>query len=88
MQAYHNHQEELDDFLGESMRNIAIAHKQSIVKELNKRQEKKKEELRKKKEEEDAKKRRKDRRAALREKDRLSKLKQVIMDTVLTPAEQ
>ena len=65
-----------------------IAHKQSIVKELNKRQEKKKEELRKKKEEEDAKKRRKDRRAALRERDRLGKLKTLIMETVLTPAEQ
>ena len=80
MQTHHDHQENIDDFLGESMRNIAISHKQSIVKELNKRQEKKKEELRKKKEEEDAKKRRKDKRAALRERDRLAKLKQAIQD--------
>ena len=58
------------------------------MKEINKRSEKKKEELRKKKEEEDAKKRRKDKRAALRERDRLGKLKQSIMDTVITPAVQ
>ena len=44
--------------------------------------------MRKKKEEEDAKKRRKDKRAALRERDRLSKLKQQIIDTVITPAVQ
>ena len=75
MQMYHDHQENIDDYLGESMRIIAVGHKQSILKEINKRSEKKKEELRKKKEEEDAKKRRKDKRAALRERDRLGKLK-------------
>ena len=88
MQMYHDHQENIDDYLGESMRIIAVGHKQSILKEINKRSEKKKEELRKKKEEEDAKKRRKDKRAALRERDRLGKLKQQIMDTVITPAVQ
>ena len=80
--------ESLDDYLGESMRNVAIRHKQSIVKELNRRQELKKEELRKKKEAEDAKKRRKDRRAALRERKRLENLRNLIMDSVTTPAEQ
>jgi len=53
MQAYHDNQDQIDEFLSESMRDVAISHKQSIVKELNKRQEKKKEELRKKREEEE-----------------------------------
>jgi hypothetical protein len=75
MQTHRDNLESLDDYLGESMRNVAIRHKQSIVKELNRRQELKKEELRKKKEAEDAKKRRKDRRAALRERKRLENLR-------------
>jgi hypothetical protein len=75
MQMYHDYQESLDEFLGDSMRHAALNHKQSIVKEQQKRAEREKEERRKKKEEEDAKRRRKDRRAALRERDRLSKLK-------------
>lgn len=37
MTSYKENSESLDDYLGESMRNIAIKHKQSIVKELNKR---------------------------------------------------
>lgn len=88
MQMYHDHQESLDEFLGDSMRHAALNHKQSIVKEQQKRAEKEKEERRKKKEEEDAKRRRKDRRAALRERDRLAKLKQQITELVITPAEQ
>lgn len=87
MQTYHDHQENIDEYLSESMRSVAMNHKQSIVKELNRQQEKKKEELRAKKEAEDAKKRRKDKRNALRERDRLSKLKTQIMELVTTPAE-
>lgn len=37
MQAYHDNQDQIDEFLSESMRDVAISHKQSIVKELNKR---------------------------------------------------
>ena len=43
----------MDDMVNESMSSISIFHKQSIVKELNKRQERKKEEMRKKRQEED-----------------------------------
>lgn len=75
MQMYHDYQENFDEFLGDSMRHAAMNHKQSIAREHQKRQEKEKEERRKKKEEEDAKRRRKEKRAALRERDRLSKLK-------------
>ena len=75
MQTHQDHQENIDDFLGESMRGVSMSHKQSIVRELNRRQELKKEELRRKKEAEDAKKRRKDRRAALRERKRLENLR-------------
>lgn len=71
MQLHYDNLDSIDDYLGESMRTVAIHHKQSIVKELNKRQELKKEELRKKKEAEDAKKKRKDKRNALRERKRL-----------------
>jgi hypothetical protein len=37
MQSNRDNLESLDDYLGESMRNVAIRHKQSIVKELNRR---------------------------------------------------
>lgn len=74
MQTHNDNHESIDDYLGESMRTVAIHHKQSIVKELNKRQEAKKEQLRRKKEAEDAKKRRKDKRNALRERNRLQNL--------------
>lgn len=43
MQQHNDNHESIDDYLGESMRTVAIHHKQSIVKELNKRQEAKKE---------------------------------------------
>ena len=64
MQQYHDHQDQMDDMLNESMCSISIVHKQSIVKELNKRQE------------EDERRQRKERRAALREKKRLQDLKE------------
>jgi len=78
MQQYHDHQDQMDDMLNESMCSISILHKQSIVKELNKRQERKKEEMRKKRQEEDERRQRKERRAALREKKRLEDLKEQI----------
>lgn len=37
MQMYHDHQENIDDFLGDAMRVVAMQHKQSILKEINKR---------------------------------------------------
>jgi hypothetical protein len=88
MQAHHDNQDQIDEFLSESMRDVAISHKQSIVKELNKRQEKKKEEMRKKREEEEQRRKRKERRAALREKDRIAKLKDIIMKDIVATAEQ
>jgi len=78
MQQYHDHQDQMDEMLNESMCSISILHKQSIVKELNKRQERKKEEMRKKRQEEDERRQRKERRAALREKKRLEDLKEQI----------
>ena len=39
MQLHYDNLDSIDDYLGESMRTVAIRHKQSIVKELNKRQE-------------------------------------------------
>ena len=88
MQNYHDHQDQLDDVLNDSMSKIALVHKQSIVKELNKRQEKKKEEMRKKREEEEERKQRKNKRAALRERHRLEQLKEQIMNEVMNPAVQ
>lgn len=78
MQQHHDHQDQMDEMLNESMCSISIIHKQSIVKELNKRQERKKEEMRKKRQEEDERRHRKERRAALREKKRLEDLKEQI----------
>ena len=75
MQQYRDHQDQIDDMVNDTMTSISMVHKQSIVKELNKRQDRKKEELRKKREEEDERRKRKDRRAALREKKRLNDLK-------------
>ena len=74
--------------VNDTMTSISMVHKQSIVRELNKRQEKKKEQLRKKREEEDERRKRKDRRAALREKKRLNDLKENIQTNILTPAVQ
>lgn len=37
MQQHHDHQSQMDELLTESMRDISISHKQSIVTELNKR---------------------------------------------------
>jgi len=75
MQGFFDHQDQIDDILNESMCKISVVHKQSIVKELNKRQDKKKEEMRKKREEEEARRRRKEKRQALREEKRLNDLK-------------
>ena len=75
MQQHHDHQTQMDEMVTESMSAISLVHKQSIVKELNKRQEKKKEEMRKKRQEEDERRQRKERRAALRERKRLEDLK-------------
>lgn len=86
MQQYHDHQDQMDEMLNESMCSISILHKQSIVKELNKRQERKKEEMRKKRQEEDERRQRKERRAALREKKRLEDLKEQIQQTIIVPA--
>ena len=56
MQSFHDHQDQLDDILQDSMAKVSLVHKQSIIKELNRRQEKKKEEMKKKRMEEEAKK--------------------------------
>jgi len=76
----------MDDILNDSMSKVALLHKQSIVKELNKRQEKKKEEMRKKREQEEERRRRKEKRAALREQHRLKLLKEQIFKGILQPA--
>jgi radial spoke head protein 3 len=86
MQQYHDHQTQINDLLGESMSKISLDHKGSIVKELNKRQERKKEEMRQKRLEEDEKRQRKERRAGLRERKRLELLKEQIQHTVISPA--
>jgi len=78
----------MDEMVNDTMTSISMVHKQSIVRELNKRQEKKKEQLRKKREEEDEKRKRKEKRAALREKKRLNDLKENIQTNILNPAVQ
>lgn len=88
MQAYYDNQEQLDVILNDSMRVTSLTHKQSIVKELNKRQEKKKEEMRKKREEEEETRKRKEKRQAARERHRLGLLKDQILKEIIGTAEQ
>jgi hypothetical protein len=76
----------MNELLSESMAKISLNHKESIVKELNKRQERKKEEMRQKRQEEDEKRKRKETRAGLRERKRLEVLKDQIQNTVINPA--
>ena len=37
MQSFHDHQDQLDDILQDSMAKVSLVHKQSIIKELNRR---------------------------------------------------
>ena len=83
MQSFHDHQDQLDDILQDSMAKVSLVHKQSIIKELNRRQEKKKEEMKKKRMEEEAKKQRKQRRANLREQKRLNELKEKVQKEIV-----
>jgi len=59
-----------------------------MVKELNKRQDRKKEEMRKKREEEEEKRKRKERREALRERKRLQLLQEQIIREVVHSGKQ
>lgn len=58
------------------------------MRELNRRQENKKEEMRKKREQDEARRRRKEKRAALREQDRLKKLKEQLFKDILVTSSQ
>ena len=69
--------------LEETMGGIQALHKQAMVKELNKRQERKKEVMRKTREQEEEKRKRKERREALREKKRLQTLQEQILREVV-----
>ena len=83
MQTFHNHQNQIEDVLSDAMGLISLNHKQAIVKELNKRQEAKKEAMRKKKEAEEEKRKRKERRNALREKRRIELLEEQILKDII-----
>lgn len=86
MQTFHDHQEQTDELCSDSMSLLAMHHKQSIVKELNKRQEAKKEAMRKKREAEEEKRKRKERRNALRERKKLELLQEQILSDVVRSA--
>ena len=76
----------MDDVLNDSMRNASSVHKDAIVKELQRRHEKKKQEMKKKREEEEARRLRKEKRAALRERHRISLLKERIDAEIINTA--
>ena len=78
MQSKIDNQIAIDEVLNSSMRIFSREHKVAITTELNKRQERKKEELRLKQKEEEERQKRKEKRAALRERHRLDKLKELI----------
>ena len=82
MQSHNDHQEQMDEILNDSMKKLSRTHKQAMVTEINKRQEKKKELLRKKREEEEAQRKRKEKRAALRERHRLGLLKDQVQKEI------
>lgn len=88
MQSYHDHQDQMDDVLNDSMSGLALLHKQSIVKELNKRQEKKKEQMRKEREEEEERRKRRQIRQAKREKKRILQLQDQILNDLIANAKQ
>mmetsp|Transcript_15167 Transcript_15167/g.23410 ORF Transcript_15167/g.23410 Transcript_15167/m.23410 type:complete len:480 (+) Transcript_15167:477-1916(+) len=82
-QTHKDHHQQMDLILEDTMGQIQSQHKQAMVKELNKRQDRKKEEMRKKREEEEEKRKRKERREALREKKRLQLLQDQILREVV-----
>jgi len=86
MQTFIDHQDQTDEVLADVMSVVALRHKQAIVKELNKRQEKKKEEMKRKREEEEDRRKRKDRRNALRERKRLEQLQDQIQREIVQAA--
>lgn len=69
------------------MISMAKLHKTAIIKEQNRRAEKKKAELQKKLQEEDEKRIRKEKRAALREEHRLTNLQEALLNQVILNAD-
>ena len=76
MQTYNDNQGQMDEILNNCMKKISRSHKNAMVQEINKRQEKKKEELRIQREAKEAKDVRKKKRDCLRERHRIGQLKE------------
>lgn len=87
MQIHINTQSNLDCLVNEQMTGMSKSHKASIIKELTRRAEKKKNEMQKKLQEEDERRLRKEKRAALREEHRLNTLQESLMNNMITVAD-
>ena len=86
MQRHINTQFQIDEMLGDSMKSLAKSHKQAILTELNKRQEKDKQALMLKQMADEERRLRKEERAALRERARLNTLLEKITNDLLNSA--
>ena len=73
----------MDDILNDSMASISLLHKQSIVREQNKRQEARKKQMEKEREEEQERNKRRKIRQAKREKKRIGGLQKSILDDIV-----
>lgn len=87
MQIHANTQNNLDQILNERMTLMSKSHKAAIIKEQNRRAEKKKLELQLKLQEEDERRLRKEKRAALREEHRLNNLQESLITQMIQNAE-
>lgn len=87
MQTYVNSQNNMDGLMNDQMTSLAKSHKAAIIKEQNRRAEKKKLEMQKKLQNEDERRLRKEKRAALREEYRLSNLQESLMTQMIQNAD-
>jgi predicted ribosome quality control (RQC) complex YloA/Tae2 family protein len=81
---HREHNENLDSLLNYCMRNQAKSHRDSMVKEYKRREEKKKEEMRMQREREEQKRKRKEDRAAARERHRIAQLLDRIQTNIIS----
>lgn len=79
-QSHVNTHSNMDSLINDQMTRMAKLHKAAIIKEQNKRAEKKKASMQKKLQEEDEKRLRKEKRAALREEHRLGNLQEQLIN--------
>jgi hypothetical protein len=80
------HIENIDSLLSYCMRTSAKQHRDAMVKEYKRKEEKKKEELRLQREKEEAKRKRKEERAAARERFRIQQLLERVQSSIINPS--